>query len=99
MIPVTERATPVRKPRLSKRKLRAIAWVAGVLGFSLPWAAFQAAPHPLASGAPQVVVVPAGSRVVVSKGSPGAASVRVVTAKGAPTTAPVATTAGSHVPV
>lgn len=99
MIPVSDRAAPSRKPRLSKRKLRAIAWAAGVLGFTLPWAAFQAAPHPLAAGAPQVVVVPARSRVVVSKGSPGTSSVRVVTAKGSVTSAPVATTAGSRVPV
>ncbi len=95
--PARGAAPATMKRRMSKRNIRIIAWAAGLLGFALPWTVFQAVPRP-GIATPQVVVVPAGSRVVVTKGAPGKASVVVVSTKGGTTTPPVTATGGSHPP-
>jgi hypothetical protein len=96
-----------KKKRLSKPALRAVAWTSGALAFGLPWAAFQLAPSVTtgaqAPSAQQVVVVPAGSRVVLVKAPNGTTGVKVLKTKGGtiapPTTAaPVTTTGGSAPP-
>ena len=94
-----------KKKRLSKPALRALAWTSGAVAFGLPWAVFQVAPSAptSAQAAPQVVVVPAGSRVVLVKAPNGTTGVKVLKSKGgtiaAPTTAaPVTTTGGSAPP-
>ena len=52
---MTERAqrrpVPAKRPRYSKAVLRGWAWILGLLAFFLPWAAFGAAPKPLAEAA------------------------------------------------
>jgi hypothetical protein len=91
-------ARPAARRRVSRRALRAWAWGAAGVSFLLPWAAFSAAPRPVASSAHQTVVVPAGWRVVSVTGSPGTGgAVKLVAPAGnaAGTTAPVATTGGS----
>jgi hypothetical protein len=94
-------ARPAARRRVSRRALRAWAWAAAGVSFVLPWAAFSAAPRPAAS-AHQVVVVPAGWRVVSVSGSPGTGGAVKVVAPGGKaagsTTAPVATTGGSAPP-
>jgi hypothetical protein len=94
------------KKRLSKKALHAVAWGSSAFAFALPWAAFRLAPVAFsgAQGAPaqQVVVVPAGSKVVVTKSPSGTTGVQVIRAKGtAPgsVSAPVATTGASAPPV
>jgi hypothetical protein len=79
--------------------------------FALPWAAFQAIPHPAASvAAPQqVIVAPPGSTVTFKKSPAGAVSgVKIVTPTGTTTTRgsggttatpPVATTRATAPPV
>jgi len=90
-----------QRRRLSRKTVRALAWGAGVVTFAIPWAAFRLVPAPRVGAqatGQQVVVVPAGSRVVVTSGTAGGSSgVTVVRSKGT-TTAPVTTTGGS-VPV
>jgi hypothetical protein len=93
-----DRAPSVKKRRMNKRTVRLLAWGAGFLSFGLPWAAFRLAPGQLsaASQQPQVLVVPAGSKVVITKSpSGGPAGVTVVTAKGTSTTSAVTTTRAS----
>ena len=88
-----------KKKRFSKNTLRAMAWGAGAVTFALPWAAFHFVPTPTASAqaaSPQVVVVPAGSKVVLLGAPAGASGVKIVTSKTA-TTASVST--GKAVPV
>ncbi len=92
------RERPAAARRFSKRKLKLIAWGAACVGFALPWAALEAMPNSSAS-TQQVVMVPAGSRVVVTKSAPGKAPVYVVSGKGgAATTTPTTTTGGTHPP-
>ena len=90
------------RKRLSRKAIRAMAWGAGAVAFAFPWAALRLVPAPKAgaqAARPQVVVVPAGSRVIVTTGAPsGSTGVTVVRAKGA-TTAPAVTTTGASVPV
>ena len=72
------------------------------MSFALPWAVTKGVTTISGAPAQQVVMVPAGSKVVVTKAPPGATSgVTVVSVKGgkglAP--APVTTTGGTpHVP-
>lgn len=96
-----------KKKRFSKRTVRALAWAAGGAAFALPWAAFQfvpaAATTSAQSASPQVIVVPAGSKVTVLSGPSGATGVKVIHSKGstaAPTvaSAPVTTTGASAPP-
>lgn len=98
-----------KKKRFGKNTLRVMAGAAGVAAFALPWAAFQATPAASASASgassPQVVVVPAGSKVVVLGSPSGAAGVKVIRTKAtatasAPTVkaAPVTTTGASAPP-
>ncbi len=100
----TDGATPpAKKRRLGKRTVKLLAWGAGVLGFALPWAAFDVVPGHLGSAAQQqVVVVPAGSKVVITKApSGGAPGVVVVSAKSStpkPSAPAVATTRASAPP-
>ena len=95
-------ARPAARRRVSRRAVRAWAWAAAGVSFVLPWAAISAAPHPAASAAHQVVVVPTGWRVVSVSGSPGTGGAVKVVAPGGKaggsTTAPVATTGGSAPP-
>ncbi len=95
----TARERPAAARRFSKRKLKLIAWSAACVGFALPWAALEAMPNSSAS-TQQVVMVPAGSRVVVTKPGPGKAPIYVVSGKGgaATTTTPTTTTGGTHPP-
>ncbi len=82
--PAADAAPPATRRRLAKRTVKLLAWGAGVLGFALPWAAFDVVPgHSGAVAQQQVIIVPAGSKVVITKppsgGTPG---VTVVSAKG-----------------
>ena len=95
--PAGAKPTPrVRRP--SKRLLRAGAWLVGGMAFALPWAAVAAAPHPVptAQAAGQLLVVPAGTKVIYRpSGSAGGATV----VSGPPKAGPaVATTGGSAPP-
>ena len=87
-------ATPAKKRRFSRRTVRLFAWGAGMVSFALPWAVTKGVTTISGAPAQQVVVVPAGSKVVVTKAPPGATSgvtvVSVKGGKGAP--APVTTT-------
>jgi hypothetical protein len=73
----------VRRPRASKRELRAWAWVAGALAFLAPVAVFGAVPKPpqeqaRASDPPNIVIRRITRRVVITR--PAASSpVRYVT--------------------
>jgi hypothetical protein len=90
------RRKPPRK-RISRTMIRGLAWAAGIGSFTIPWAALQALPKPAVAAAPQVVVVPAGSKVTITKGAGSA--VRVVTSKGTvSSSAPVTSTHGSVPP-
>ena len=101
-------ARPAARRRMSRGKVRLLAWSAAMASFLLPWVAIRgagaiagtvAAP---ASGQ-QVVVVPAGSTVTITK-PPNGPSPKVVvltTNKGSaatPSTPAVATTSGSAPP-
>ena len=58
--------TTTKKRRLSKKTVRVMAWAAGGVAFAVPWAAFQFVPTATSSAqptSPQVIVVPAGSKV------------------------------------
>jgi hypothetical protein len=94
-----EHGKPAKK-RMSRNTVRALAWAGGIASFALPWAAFQALPKPTVAAAPQVVVVPAGSKVTVTKGAAGVGSgVKIVTTKGSSSSgAPVTSTHGSVPP-
>jgi hypothetical protein len=96
-------ATPTPKKRkLSKRTVKAIAWVGGAVAFALPWAVIQAVPRPVVSAGTQLVVVPSGSHVVITQPTAGASGGVVVTpgkgGGGAVTAPAVATTGGSAPP-
>ena len=80
------------KARFSKDRIRALAWAGGALAFTLPWAAFRFVPA--VNPGQQVVTVPAGSRVVVTKSANGTTGVQIIRANGAP----VATTRASAPP-
>ena len=94
-----------KKKRYSKPVVRAMAWGAGAVAFAVPWAAFQVV-HSPATGAqgaaPQVIVVPAGSKVILLS-SPSGTSVKVIRSNGTTTspthaTAPLTTTRASAPP-
>jgi hypothetical protein len=100
-----------KKKRLGKKTVRVIAWAAGGVAFAVPWVAFQFVPSATtgaqAPTSPQVIVVPAGSRVTVLSAPSGATGVKVVrssvttpTTAAAPTvkSAPVTTTGASAPP-
>lgn len=97
-----------KKKRLGKNAVRVMAWTAGAVAFAVPWAAFQATPAATASAqgtSPQVIVVPAGSKVVVMGSPAGASGVKVIHSKAtatatAPTvkSTPVTTTGASAPP-
>jgi hypothetical protein len=88
-----------KKKRLNRTTVRTLAWGAGAAAFALPWAAFQLVPSVAGTQASQqqVITVPAGSQVVVTKGPNGVTGVKVVGAK-AGTAAPVTTTGASAPP-
>jgi hypothetical protein len=90
-----------RRRRASKRAIRIWAAAAGAVSFVLPWAAIHAMPRPAATAAPQVVYVPAGSRVVVAGPGSKDPGVRVIVASGGAnrptaTSALTPATGGSH---
>jgi hypothetical protein len=100
-----------KKKRFSKSTVRALAWAAGGVAFAVPWVAFEFVPPAAASSAqatsPQVIVVPAGSKVTVLSAPSGGAGVKVIhSTSSAPTTAtaptvksaPVTTTGASAPP-
>ncbi len=72
---MTEQAEKVRRPRASKRELRAWAWVAGALAFLAPAAILGAVPKPPQDAAastrqrPTVVVRKITRRIIVTKPS------------------------------
>jgi hypothetical protein len=95
------------RKRISRRALKVWAWSAATIGFVLPWAAFKASARPIAApSSQQVVVVPAGWRIVSVTGGPGTnGAVKLVAPKGrtagaaaANAAPPVATTGGSAPP-
>ena len=93
---------PPKKRRMAKRNVRIAAWAAAVGAFLLPWTVIRSLPSQAsAAGAVaghQVVVVPPGSRVVITKPAGSTGKVVVLTSKGGAATsptAPVATTGGS----
>lgn len=65
-----------RRPRRSKRTLRAWAWAAGALAFLAPWAAFGVSPKPATASAEgaaeprRVIVVRKITRRVVVQDQP-----------------------------
>ncbi len=97
-----------KKKRYSKTTVRALAWAAGGVAFAIPWVAFEfvpaAATNAAQSSTPQVIVVPAGSKVTVLSAPSGGAGVKIIhSASGtatAPTvkSAPVTTTGASAPP-
>ena len=90
-----------KKKRFSKSTVRALAWAAGGVAFAVPWVAFEFVP-PAASSAqatnPQVVVVPAGSKVTVLSAPSGGAGVKVIRS-GSSSLTTAATPAVKSVPV
>lgn len=68
---MTETAGQARRPRASRRELRAWAWVAGALAFLAPAAVLGAVPKPPAPASaaqrPTVVVRKITRRIIVSK--------------------------------
>lgn len=91
----------MKKRKLSKRSVKVIAWIASVIAFALPWVVIQGIPRPAVTADPQLVVVPNGSRVVVTQTPAGGAGGVVVTSGqggGGVTTPAVATTGGSAPP-
>ncbi|MGZ5318396.1 MAG: hypothetical protein ACXWZU_11030 [Actinomycetota bacterium] len=99
-----------KKKRFSKSTVRALAWAAGGVAFAVPWVAFEVVPPAAASSqatSPQVIVVPAGSKVTVLSAPSNGAGVKVIhSTSSAPTTAtaptvksvPVTTTGASAPP-
>jgi hypothetical protein len=94
-----------KKKRLGRGSIRALAVASGAVAFALPWVAVKYAPAATTASAaagPKVIVVPAGSSVVVAKGARG---VKIVKSTGtAPVTAGAAspatqTTTGGSVPL
>jgi hypothetical protein len=98
---MTERA---RRPRASKRELRAWAWIAGALAFLAPAAVFGAVPKPpqdaaAASVRPNLVIRKITRRVVITHPA-GPAPVRYVSGGSSGSTsvsssAPATSTGGS----
>ena len=91
--------TQERRPRRwSKRTLRIMSWAVGAIGFALPWGILRAVPRVSQPGA-QVVVVPAGSQVVINRGAAGSAGVTVLAGPSSgrtASTAPATVTGASH---
>ena len=82
-----------KKKRFGRNTVRALAWAAGAAAFAVPWAAFHFAPVPTVGAqgtSAQVVVVPAGSRIVVVSAPQGASGVRVIGTKAATAASPSA---------
>src|SRR5947207_1552684 len=98
----TGRLARPRPKRISKRKLRVAAALAGVGAFVLPWGVLAAAPKPPTVQAAQVIALPGGGRVVIPQGPTGSSGVRYVYVKGqagsAPAAPAAATTRASAVP-
>jgi len=74
--------TPARRRRLSRRALRALAWVAGGLAFASPFAALTAAPRPATAGdgarPRRVIIVRKITRRIVVHPAPEPLPVRYV---------------------
>jgi hypothetical protein len=91
-----------RPTRVSKRKLRVAAALAGLGAFVLPWGVLAAVPKPPVAQAAQVIALPGGGRVVIPQGPVGPSGIRYVYVKGhagsAPTAPATATTRASAVP-
>lgn len=100
--------TDVRsKPRrLSKRLLRAWAWIAGALAFFTPWAVLGMSPKPAADAAApaaggRVIVIRRITRRVIIQDAPKAQPIRYVYASGSSgssASAPVTSSGGSAPP-
>ena len=73
---------PTRRPRLSRRALRALAWVAGGLAFASPFAALTVSPKPAAAESTkeprQVILVRRITRRIVVHPAPEKPPVRYV---------------------
>jgi len=84
--------TPARRRRLSRRALRALAWVAGGLAFASPFAALTAAPRPATAGdgaSPRrVIIVRKITRRIVVHPAPEPLPVRYVYVGGGSSSAP-----------
>ena len=89
------RADRPAKKRLTKTRARLLTAAAAAVSFCLPWVAFRVAPGSLTAPKQQVVVVPAGSRVVIVKPVSGAPNVTVITSKGPRLAPAAASTSGS----
>jgi hypothetical protein len=95
-----------KKKRYSKTTVRALAWAAGGVAFAIPWVAFEfvpAAASSAQSSTPQVIVVPAGSKVTVLSAPAGGAGVKIVHSSAGTSTAPTVksapvTTTGASAP-
>ena len=100
MAALTTTPAAPRRRRASKRSLRIWAAVAGAVGFALPWAAIRAVPVPTTAAAPppRVIVVPAGTRVVLHTGSGAKGAVSLVATGAAKTPPAPAITSGSKPP-
>ncbi|MGH2578534.1 MAG: hypothetical protein ACRDG9_12420 [Actinomycetota bacterium] len=100
---MTDRATKPR--RLSKRALRAWAWLAGALAFFSPWAFLGLSPRPpageaAAQTARPVIIIRKITRRVIIHDAPKPQPIRYVTVGGGGgySSAPVTTTAGTAPP-
>lgn len=104
---MTERTAKPR--RLSKRALRAWAWIAGALAFFTPWAVLGVSPRPTASAAPakqarRVIIVRKITRRVIIQDAAKAQPTRYVyvgggsSSSGGSAPAPVTSSGGSAPP-
>jgi hypothetical protein len=100
---MTDRATKPR--RLSKRALRAWAWLAGALAFFSPWAVLGLSPRPPASDAAgqaarPVIIIRKITRRVIIRDAPKPQPIRYVTVGGGAgySSAPVTTSGGTAPP-
>lgn len=99
---MTDRAAKPR--RLSKRALRAWAWLAGALAFLSPWAVLGLSPRPQAGAtaaqdARPVIIIRKITRRVIIHDAPKPQPIRYVTVGGgAGYTSPPVTTSGGTAP-
>jgi hypothetical protein len=100
---MTDRATKPR--RLSKRALRAWAWLAGALAFFSPWAVLALSPRPLAGEAaaqtaPPLIITRKITRRVIIHDAPKPQPIRYVTVGGGGgySSAPVTSSGGTAPP-
>lgn len=94
---------PARRRRLSRRALRALAWVAGGLAFASPFAALTASPRPAvaadAARPRRVIVVRKITRRVIVHPAPESPPVRYVYVGGGSTgSTPTSATSSSGAP-